>query len=149
MMAPGCVVKVRRQGDIAWVAERRLPGGEWRLVSKAVDHRGHAVFSGRTAGEGEVTLIAHAPTYAVGAEIEHNGLPHVVSRDLGDAVELVVPPHSYKTHGGSSSPHGRATRRGGVNPRPPHGKRRGSNLLIAGGNLVTISKSDLTLEMLT
>ena len=61
MIAPGALVRVRQCGLIAWVVERQEPDGRWHVVSKAVDHRGRAVFSGRTAGEGDVMLITPAP----------------------------------------------------------------------------------------
>ena len=88
MLSLGC----RQCGLIAWVVERQEPDGRWHVVSKAVDHKGHAIFSGRTAGEGDLVLITPAPIYAVGDAIEHDGLQHTVAADLGDAVEVVVPP---------------------------------------------------------
>ena len=124
MIGPGAVVVCRQTGAVAWVVHSRMANGQqWKLVSKAVDHRGRAVFSGRTAGEGDVVLIAPAPTYEVGDAIEHDGLSYTVAADLGDSVEAVVPSR----------------------PRPLRG---GGHLHIAAGNTITLSKSDLTLETL-
>jgi len=121
MISPGALVLCSKSGRTAWVAERRLPGGQWKLVCKAVDHKLREVFSSMTVGEGDLTVVAPAPTYAVGDAVEHNGMQHAVAADLGDAVELIVP----------------ATR------RPLRG---GGYLHIAAGNNITLSKADLVLE---
>ena len=123
MISPGAIVRVYRCGDIAWVVERHEPDGRWRVCCKAVDHNGRAMFSSRTASENEMVLIQDAPSYQPGATVTHNGVPHAVAADNGDAVELIVP----------------ATR------RPLRG---GGALSIPGGNAVTLSKAELALEQL-
>ena len=124
MISPGAIVRVYRCGDIAWVVEHQQPDGRWRVCCKAVDHKGRAMFSSRTASENEMVLVQDAPSYQPGATITHNGVQHAVAADNGDAVELIVP----------------ATR------RPLRG---GGHLRIPGGNRTTIAKADIVLESLT
>jgi hypothetical protein len=110
MIGPGAIVVCRKTGATAWVAERHLSGGQWKLVSKAVDHRGRAVFSGRIAGEGNVVLIAPAPVYQEGATVEHNGVQHVIAADNGDSITLIVPATRRPLRGGGWRTSQRATR---------------------------------------
>ncbi len=123
MIAPGAIVRIRRRGDIAFVVQRRALDGGWRVMSKVVDDRSGSVFSGVTVGAGDVIVVKPAPTYEVGAEIEHGGLKHTVSADLGDCVELIAPAFSRPLKGGGA-------------------------LHVPGGNTVTVGKSDLVLEQL-
>ena len=119
-ITPGCIVRVHRQGDIAWVAVRREIDGRWRVQAKAVDGRGGDLFTSRTAGEGDIVLIRKAPIFAVDDVVEHNGAKLTVIADLGDRVKFSVPPSRYSTRYG--------------------------NLEVPGGNTVEIEKSDLVLE---
>ena len=74
-------------------------------------------------GEGDLALVAPAPTYEAGTTLEHEGMSYTVAADLGDHVELIVP-----------------------NTRSP--LRGGGALHLSGGNTTTVAKSDLTLEAL-
>ena len=64
-----------------------------------------------------------APTYEVGDAIEHDGLSYIVAADLGDHVELTVQATRFPLRGGGA-------------------------LHVPGGNIITVAKSDLTLETL-
>ena len=82
------------------MVERQEPDGSWHVVCKAVDHRGRAIFSGRTAGEGDVVLITPAPVYAGGDTIEHNGVQHTVAAILAMPSSLSSPPRRRPLKGG-------------------------------------------------
>ena len=120
MIAPGSIVLCRQTGAAAMVVERREAGG-WRVVCKGIDDEGRSVYASRVAGEGDLVLVAPAPTFAVGAMVMHNGLEHTVIDSDGDTVTLSVP--------GTSRP-----------------LRGGGHLHIAAGNNITLSKADLVLE---
>lgn len=124
MISPGAIVMCRQTSDVAWIAERLDFDGRWKVTSKGIDARGRAVYFGRVAGEGDLTVVTPAPVYQAGETVERNGLNCTVARDLGDAVELIVP----------------------ASRRPLRG---GGALSIPGGNAVTLSKADLALESLT
>ena len=109
MIAPGAIVKIRSPllrelngDDTAWVVERQEPDGRWRVCCKAVDRQGRAIFSGRTASEGHLVLVAPPRVYQAGETVERNGLSYAVARDLGDAVELVAPTTRRPLKGGGA-----------------------------------------------
>jgi len=143
VIAPGSTCISRQTGNALWIVKRQELDGRWRIVGKTTDRRGYPVLTARTAGENDLTVIFEVPVLTIGAAIMHNGMEHVVAADLGNAVELVVPPHTYQTHGGVSSRRGRArTKRSGK----PRRTRRGVNLHIAGGNVAAIPKADIVME---
>ena len=121
MIAPGAIVVCRQTGAVAWIVERQEADGRWRVASKEIDDKGREVFNSRTAGQGDLVLIAPAPVFEPGAEIEHDGMQYTVIRDCGDSVELLVPPRRFPLKGGE-------------------------HLHIPAGNAASIPKSDLVLE---
>lgn len=123
-MMAGALVRIYKQGDIAWVLDRRMPDGRWKCVSKLVDNMGHQSFSSRTAGEREMVVVQDAPTYQVGTTVEHKGKSFVVVADNGDSLTAIVP----------------------ASRRPLKG---GGYLHVPAGNRIELPKSDLTLETLT
>jgi hypothetical protein len=122
MIAPGSICTCEQTGAQLWVVVGRAHDGlGWRLIGKFTNHFGHAACTGRTAGEGDLTLIKDAPTFEPGAEVEHGGKLLTVIEDLGDEIEFEVPASSRPLRGGGA-------------------------LRIAAGNTTTIYKADLTLE---
>ncbi len=123
MITTGAIVTVRKHGDIAFVVYSRMSDRRWRVISKALDERGREAFSGKVVGEGDITLIRATPTYEIGATVEHNGLSHTVSADLGEFVQLNV-------------------------PSARHPLRGGGHLQTAAGNRTTVTKAELVLASL-
>ena len=123
MISPGCVVRVHRHGDIAWVVASKMFDGRWRCISKAVGTKNGVAFNGLTAGEGDCVLVSPAPTFEPGAKVLYGGREHIVIEDKGEFVILSIPASS------------RALRGGGA-------------LSIPSGNSALIAKSDLVLEQL-
>ena len=123
MIAPGAIVRVRRRGDVAFVVHSSGIDGRWRVVSKTVYDERRSAFSSLTVGAGDTIVVEDAPTYEVGAAVEHEGWKHTASGDLGDQVELIVP----------------------ASRRPLKG---GGALYLPGANTITVGKSDLVLEQL-
>ena len=90
MISPGALVTCRQTGTVLYVLKAPAPGGRWYLASKRVDQRGRAEFTGRVACAGDLTVIREARTFEPGETVEHDGLCHEVSADLGDEVEIVA-----------------------------------------------------------
>jgi hypothetical protein len=123
MISVGAVVTCRQTANVAWVARRKLDDGRWLLIGKAMDQHGRATYSSRTAGEGDLQEVTPAPSYEEGTTITFESAPHTVQRDLGTEVELIVPANR-------------------------HAHSSGVTLHVAGGNIITVSKADITLETL-
>jgi hypothetical protein len=121
VITPGCIVRVRKYGDLAWVADK-YDGytRRWRLVSKKADARYRTGLTSITAGEGDCVLMREAPSFTEGEEVFYRGVIHTVARDLGDSIELIVPEKTYITRGRVA-------------------------LRVPGGNHLTVSKADLVL----
>ena len=123
MISPGATVVCNRTGAVLWVVKAPAPDGRWYLTGKQVVGSGRATYRGHVAGARDITVIRDAPTYEVGATVEHNGLPHIVAADNGDSVTLDIPASRFPL-------------------------KRGGHLHIAAGNTTVIAKSDLVLEKL-
>ena len=124
-IAPGAIVTCRQTGTILYivVVGQAADGTRWQLRSLRIDHKGRTDQTRRIAGEGDITVIRAAPTFAPHTMIEHIGHPHEVLADLGDSVELIVPQISRALHGGGA-------------------------LRIVAGNTTTVPKFELVLAAL-
>ena len=117
MISPGAIVNCTQTGTTLWVVKGRTNDDRWRLVRR--DTRGRRV--ARVAGVGDVEEVTPAPEFEPGISILVHGEVHDVLRDLGDALELIVPDRSRRT-------------------------RAGDYLHEPGDNTVEIPKSELVLE---
>jgi hypothetical protein len=123
MISPGSVVRVWQTANTAWVVVRPWPDGRLYLLTKSVDDAGHASYTARVAGRGDVIEVSPAPVYQPGQTVKHDGIPYEVIVDKGDAVEMLVPQSRFVTAGGS-------------------------RLKMPAGNHAEIAKSDLVLGKL-
>ena len=83
MISPGALVTV----DTAlFVVCAAAPGGRWYLSGK----RDGQTFA-HTAEPRDIVVIRETRTYARGETVEYAGVPRVVTFDLGDDVELIIP----------------------------------------------------------
>jgi hypothetical protein len=123
MVAVGDLCLCRQTDTVLWVAVRADDSGRWFLKSKQIDGRGRAAYGGRSSvGVGDIVAVKAAPQYQVGEILKHNGLDHKVLVDHGDEVELLTPSHSRPLADG--------------------------RVRVRGGNRITVSKSDIALELM-
>ena len=106
-IAAGAIVTCpRATAAQLWVVVRSAPGGSWHCRAKRVDERGRSDTTSRICGPGDLVLVRPAPIYEPNTMIVYGGRYHEASRDLGDAVELIVPDVRLPLHGGSTRPRG-------------------------------------------
>jgi hypothetical protein len=100
MIGVGAIVKVRGVDDVAWFVAEQRPGGQWRVLAKAIDERGRASLIGRTVGAGDLQLVKPPLILTPGTEVTFNGRPAHVVADHGDTVTVSVPAESRELRGG-------------------------------------------------
>ncbi len=121
MISPGSVVRVRRLGDVAWVVHSKMFDNKWKVVSKAVDGRGGAMYTSRIVGERYIVPLYDPPIFAVGDSVMHDGMAHTIVAVTDDHVVVRVPERSRSIG-------------------------RGHYLRLAAGNTLELSLADLVLE---
>jgi hypothetical protein len=101
MVNVGDICVCRQTGAQLWVVLGAEPNGRWRLIGKRTDQRGHKrLYDGRTAGEGDLTLVTPAPIFEPGSTVEHDGQTLKVLSDDIDSVVFEVPASRFLTRGG-------------------------------------------------